>query len=142
MGTRCTPVLSPDTGGRETGPCTDKRNDRAVRGHRFPTARQGKREGQAGAFRGAFESLAEFKNVHGHFNVSEAVDSKHAHFCKETRMARRNPLPGVTMKLTQDRISTLTFLDLYGNLKLVRQVAVINQTKTLRGERSELASVR
>ena len=46
------------------------------------------------------------------------------------------------MKLTQDRISTLTFLDLYGNLKLVRQVAVINQTKTLRGERSELASVR
>jgi len=58
-------------------------------------------------FEERIKSLAEFKDVHGHVNVVEADDLRLARFCNHMRVARRAPQPGVTMKLTQDRISAL-----------------------------------
>ena len=58
-------------------------------------------------FEERLKSLAEFKNLHGHVHVGEADDPNLARFCNQMRAARRNPLPGVTMKLTQDRVSAL-----------------------------------
>ncbi|EJK67610.1 hypothetical protein THAOC_11332 [Thalassiosira oceanica] len=59
-------------------------------------------------FEERLRSLAEFKDVHGHVNVGD--DSNLARFCNQMRVARRAPQPGVTMKLTQDRISALDAL--------------------------------
>ncbi|EJK59181.1 hypothetical protein THAOC_20628, partial [Thalassiosira oceanica] len=58
-------------------------------------------------FEERIKSLAEFKDVHGHVNVGEADDLRLGRFCNHMRVARRAPQPGVTMKLTQDRISAL-----------------------------------
>ena len=61
-------------------------------------------------FEERLKSLAEFKKIRGHVNVSIAEDSNLARFCDQMRVARRKPQPGVTMKLTQDRISALDAL--------------------------------
>lgn len=62
----------------------------------------------------SIKSIAEFKNVHGHVNVTNLEDSNPARLCNRTseRLVCRNPLPGVTMKVTQtqDPISVLNAL--------------------------------
>ena len=61
-------------------------------------------------FEERLKSLAEFKKIRGHVNVSIAEDSNLARFFGQMRVARRKPQPGVTMKLTQDRICALDAL--------------------------------
>ena len=99
-------------------------------------------------FEERLKSLAEFKNVHGHVNVGEAVDSKLAQFCNQMRTARRKPLPGVTMKLSQDRISALDALGFVweprklGGCKRARRSERILELKRYVDEHGELPTRR